>query len=77
MIPGTPMETGRVQVDGAAIDTFYYELGTIIEGIPATLIYDMDEVGYSDWPDAREVIILVPDIGGQKVRRMVSSTASS
>jgi hypothetical protein len=60
MIPGVPLETGRVQVDGAVIDAFYCELEEMIKGIPAAIIYNMNETGYSNWADAHEVMVLVP-----------------
>jgi precorrin-2 methylase len=60
-IAGVPMEAERVAADEATITAFSDELEGMIEDVPAVMIFNIDESGYSEWADAHEVRILVPD----------------
>jgi hypothetical protein len=70
-----PLEAQRVEVDEAAVATFYNELEAMIDGIPAEIIYNADETGCSDWMDAHEIRVLVPDVPDHRLRSWLIGTA--
>jgi hypothetical protein len=50
--PGRPMETQRGHVRNEALMEYFLMLRDAIDDIPATLIWNMDEIHCSDWADA-------------------------
>jgi hypothetical protein len=60
IVDGIPMERARVMADPTVIDIFCAELATIIEGVPADFIINVDETGCDDFADARPEKVIVP-----------------
>ena len=60
-VTGTPMESERVLCDPDSIDEYYDNLEKILDGsIPAAFVFNIDEVGFSEWADATTVTVIVP-----------------
>jgi hypothetical protein len=57
---GTPMEMQRVQVTNEALMEYYSLLQRTIEEVPTAFIWNMDEIGHSDWADAHQELVYVP-----------------
>jgi hypothetical protein len=73
--PGRPMETHRVQVTNEAPMEYFLMLPDAIDDIPATFIWNMDEIGHSDWADAHREAVYVPhDISADHIPVTVSRT---
>jgi hypothetical protein len=54
------MEAKRVAVNPDKISAWFDRLSSIIDGIPRESVFNMDETGYSDHTDSREVRIIAP-----------------
>ena len=60
-VTGTPMESERVLCDPESIDEYYDILEEILNRtIPAPFVFNIDEVGFSEWADATTVTVIVP-----------------
>jgi hypothetical protein len=58
---GVPMEAERARVDPAEIDHWFDDLTRAIEGVPRKFIFNVDETGCSEYSDAHEIKVIVPD----------------
>jgi hypothetical protein len=58
---GVPMEAERTAVDPAEIDRWFDDLTREIEGVPRQFILNVDETGCSEYSDAHEIKVIVPD----------------
>ena len=55
------MESERVNCGIHMIDQYYDDLEEVLKlGIPSAFIINIDEAGYSEWVDARNVKVIVP-----------------
>ena len=60
-VTGIPMESERVNCGIHMIDQYYDDLEEVLKlGIPSAFIINIDEAGYSEWVDARNVKVIVP-----------------
>jgi hypothetical protein len=55
------MERERVEVSPEELLDFYDRLGSVITGLPADSILNLDEAGYQEWADRTDVKVVVPD----------------
>lgn len=59
IIIGRPMEDNRALVDENLIDKYYEDLANIINGTPASLVFNMDEAGEDDYVDTHSYNVIV------------------
>lgn len=57
---GIPMEKDRVEASLSEIENNLYELSQKVNGVPAPFVFNVDEMGQSDYVDAHETIVIVP-----------------
>jgi transposase len=57
---GTPMETQRVHVTADETIEHLWKLQNTINNEPAGFVWNMDEIGHSDWADAHPETVYVP-----------------
>jgi hypothetical protein len=60
-VVGIPTEAERVETSDSEIKQWYQELSALIKGIPVEFIFNVDETGCSEFVDACELMVLVPD----------------
>lgn len=58
-IEGQPMEEKRLEVTGEQIGAYFERLHFAIEGVPASLVFNLDESGFQRYVDARNQVIIV------------------
>jgi hypothetical protein len=58
--PGVPMEDLRIAVTPQQIENFFREAFSVIEGVPAHFIFNMDEMGHQEWADRKQVVCVIP-----------------
>jgi hypothetical protein len=56
---GIPTEAERVAVGSELVMELYRDLATKIEGVPRAFLHNVDETGYSDSADRREIRVLM------------------
>jgi hypothetical protein len=57
---GVPMEMQRVHVTVEALMEYFSTLPKAIDDLPTAFIWNMDEIGHSDWADAHADTMFVP-----------------
>jgi hypothetical protein len=58
---GIPTEAARVNASDDDIRLWYQELARKLRGVRREFVFNADESGFSEWTDAKEVSVLVPD----------------
>ena len=53
-VQGVPMEKNRLQCDPSEVDRFYELLDSDLQGIPSSLVFNLDESGFDEWADRAE-----------------------
>ena len=61
IIQGDPMEEARANVSQTLIDDYYRRLSEAINGIPASLVFNIDEAGEDDYVDMHAYQVIVKD----------------
>ena len=56
---GRPMEQQRMEVTGEQIGSYFETLRDAIEGVPASLVFNLDESGFQRYADARNQVMIV------------------
>ena len=59
IVQGTPMEASRVRVPRDQIDDYFSRLSNAINGVPASLVVNMDEAGEDDYCDLHAYQVVV------------------
>jgi hypothetical protein len=59
-VVGVPQEASRVMYDEHEIDEYYSRLEAMITGVPAEIMYNVNEVGFDSWVDASRIAVVVP-----------------
>ena len=59
-ITGKPMEDERIMCDTDEIDEYFNHIEQIIGDIHSSFVYNIDESGFQDWADQREMRVIVP-----------------
>jgi hypothetical protein len=59
-VVGVPQEASRVMYDEHEIDEYYSRIEAMITGVPAAIVYNVDEVGLGSWVDASRIAVVVP-----------------
>ena len=55
------MESDRVDCDPEEIDEYFVNLENILDGsIPAPFVINIDQSGFQEWADKRNLIVVVP-----------------
>lgn len=49
IIDGEPQDEDRVNVDVNSIDNYYTNFGMHVNGVPASLVFNMDEAGQDEY----------------------------
>ena len=71
VVTGVPMENERVFCNPQRIDKYFEELESALEfGIPPQFIINIDESGYQDWVDSRNVQCIVPAHYAKEIVKM-------
>ena len=60
LITGIPMEADRTQVNQQDIDEYYERLANSVNGVPVSLIFNIDEAGEDDYVDTHSYKVIVP-----------------
>ena len=60
IVIGRPMEKARNEVDPNEIQAYFKKASGIVNEISIHLIFNMDEVGFQEWADRKEVKVFVP-----------------
>ena len=58
-IEGKPMEQQRMEVTGEQISLYFQTLRDALEGVPASLVFNLDESGFQRYADAQNQVIIV------------------
>jgi hypothetical protein len=68
LVEGIPMDRSRLMGDPQAIDDFDANIRTLIIDVPRAFVFNMDESGFADYPDARRETVVVPaDYQGHEI----------
>jgi hypothetical protein len=59
-IVAVPQEASRIIYDEHEIDEYYSRLEAVITGVPAAIVYNVDEAGFDSWVDASRIAVVVP-----------------
>ena len=59
IVHGEPMEELRANVDRGAIDEYFTRLANAINGVPISLIFNIDEAGEDDYIDTNAYLVVV------------------
>jgi hypothetical protein len=59
-VVGIPIERERAELDLREIGEFYDRLRGEMSGIPSAMFYNLDETGHQDWPDRKDICVVVP-----------------
>ena len=59
-IIGIPMEKERVMVTNESISKHLFDLSLIIDNIPSSLVFNIDESGFQEFVDHTECTVIVP-----------------
>lgn len=57
---GVPMDKDRVEASLIDIETNLMQLSQKVSGVPAPFVFNVDEMGQSDFADAHETVVIVP-----------------
>lgn len=57
---GKPMDANRIEANLNEIETNLYELSQKVYGVPASFVFNLDEMGQADYADSQETTVLVP-----------------
>jgi hypothetical protein len=61
VVTGKPMERERVEVKPEELVEFYGRLRSVMTGLPADLVFNLDEAGYEEWADRTDIKVIVPE----------------
>jgi hypothetical protein len=69
----TPQEESRLEVPRVFLEETIRCLHDYVEGMKAELVFNLDEVGISEWEDRKDKTVIVPKtMGGQTIHHRVS-----
>lgn len=60
IIDGEPQDIERVNVQLEALDAYYAKLEQEVNGVPASLVFNMDEAGQDEYIDTHSMKVIVP-----------------
>lgn len=60
IIDGEPQEIERINVQLEALDAYYAKLEQEVNGVPASLLFNMDEAGQDEYIDTHSMKVIVP-----------------
>jgi hypothetical protein len=61
-VKGKPMEEDRVSVDPHVVQDYFAGLRREIVDIPACMLMNLDESGFQEWADRKDVRVVVPSV---------------
>jgi hypothetical protein len=61
VVTGKPMERQRLEVSPEELIEFYDRLRTVMTGLPADMVFNLDEAGYQEWSDRTDIKVIVPE----------------
>jgi hypothetical protein len=59
-VQGKVTDARRAACSPDEIVNYYEELGRLLNGTPAGMVFNVDESGFQDWQDAMDRVVLVP-----------------
>ena len=59
IIDGVPQDEDRVNVSENDLDRYYNNLGMCVNGVPASLVFNMDEAGQDEYVDTHSMKVIV------------------
>jgi hypothetical protein len=72
-VKSSPQEADRLEIPRCFLDETLSCLATVVQGRPTELVFNLDEVGISDWEDRKTKSVLVPrSMADQAVHHKVS-----
>lgn len=60
LVEGEPQDEDRVNVRNEDLDTYYANLAESVDGVPASLVFNMDEAGQDEYVDTHAMKVIVP-----------------
>lgn len=57
---GEPMEAARASLDRESIINYYNELSSVVNDVPCSLVFNIDEAGEDEYVDANSYQVIVP-----------------
>lgn len=60
IINGVPIDEKRYLIDQKDIDNFFTSLKELIDGCPASLVFNIDEVGQDEFVDTNSMCVIIP-----------------
>ena len=70
VIKGEPMDENRYVVSSNDMDLYYTNLGNVVNGCPASLVFNMDEAGQDEFIDTHSMMVIVPISCTDKVTKI-------
>lgn len=55
-----PLEDNRAESDPVEIDRYFEQLRSALTNVPAGMVYNLDEMGYQEYCDAKPYLVVVP-----------------
>lgn len=59
IVDGEPQDEDRVNVNMTDINNYYTDLGMCVNGVPAPLVFNMDEAGQDEYVDTHSMKVIV------------------
>lgn len=59
IVDGEPQEEDRVNVNISDINNYFDDLGMCVNGVPASLVFNMDEAGQDEYVDTHSMKVIV------------------
>lgn len=59
IVDGEPQDEDRVNVNMTDINNYYTDLGMCVNGVPASLVFNMDEAGQDEYVDTHSMKVIV------------------
>lgn len=60
LVEGQPQDENRVNVREEDLGNYYVELAQNVDGVPASLVFNMDEAGQDEYVDTHAMKVIVP-----------------
>ena len=67
IIKGEPMDLNRYEVDDEEMKQYFVDLKNTVDGVPASLVFNMDEAGQDDYIDTHSIQVVVKSTCQDKI----------
>lgn len=70
IIKGEPMDLNRYEVDDEEMKQYFVDLKNTVDGVPASLVFNMDEAGQDDYIDTHSMQVVVKSTCQDKITQI-------